>query len=195
RTRFGVPVSGSRCSDPDIFASLLTAASAMLSACSAASTNLSLACCNCIACSTAIPPRKPASSRLSCASSSRMPSAGASTCPGRAAPGATAGLLARSGIRCAARIVRRGAPPRPAAEQPLELRELATNPDALSVDVVLAQILRVVARTHLDDRQHPLELAVHFDVTLHDDRVGQECGAVGTEPEVQVPVLEFGSHQ
>ena len=53
----------------------------------------------------------------------------------------------------------------------------------------------MAAAAHLHHRYHALELAFKFDVTLHDDGVGQEGVAVGTEAQHGVLVFQLGRHQ
>src|SRR5688572_7246366 len=54
----------------------------------------------------------------------------------------------------------------------------ADDDPAVRRDLVLSEVLAVLARAHLDDRQRALELPVDFDVALHEDRVRQKRDAV-----------------
>src|SRR5471030_2345884 len=69
-----------------------------------------------------------------------------------------------------------------------------TDIDAGMVDVVKADIFAMVARPDFHHRDHPLELPVQFDVTLHDDGVGQEGVAVGAEAQHRITVFQLGGH-
>ena len=80
---------------------------------------------------------------------------------------------------------------RPASEQPFLIGEYCANVDAVVADAVLAQLVRMRAPPHLYHRHHAPQSAVDLDLALHNDRVRQEGGAIGTETQVGVAVFEL----
>src|SRR3954463_9346361 len=95
----------------------------------------------------------------------------------------------------AAEIAWRGVAGGPATQQSLEVHELLSDPDPVVIDVEQAQVVRMFARADLDRGKDSLQLAVHFDVPLHDDRVGQEGCAVGTEAQIFEAVFKLRGHE
>src|SRR3954471_894327 len=112
----------------------------------------------------------------------------------RATSSAAGSVSSRSGI-VAAEIARRRVAGGPGTQQSLEVHELPPYPDAVVIYVEQAQVVRMFARANLDRGKDSLQLAVHFDVSLHDDRVGQEGRAIGTESQIFEAVFKLRGHE
>src|SRR4029453_5136305 len=63
---------------------------------------------------------------------------------------------------------------------------------AVRGDLEQTQVLAVGTRANLHDRHHALQLPVELEIPLQDDRVGEKCRPVRTEPEIRIAVFQFG---
>ena len=66
--------------------------------------------------------------------------------------------------------------------------------ESVRCDIVRSKFFAVPAASNLDDTYHSLQSSIQLDVTLHDDRIGQERHAMRAQAKIDKAILYFRRH-